>query len=66
MTQGVSLATWDELGILDRELAVYRALAPRVGGVAIATYGGESEHEYVRDETRYSVLPNRRRLPARA
>ena len=38
-TYGVSLATWAERGILDRETQVYRRLLPRVGGVTFVTYG---------------------------
>jgi glycosyltransferase involved in cell wall biosynthesis len=66
MTQGVSLATWNGVGILDRELALYRALAPRVGGVAIATYGGEAERGYVDADDGIEILPKRLPLPARA
>lgn len=38
-TYRVSLATWAERGILDRETQVYRRLLTRVGGVTFVTYG---------------------------
>ena len=38
-TYRVSLATWAERGILDRETQVYRRLLPGVGGVTFVTYG---------------------------
>lgn len=60
MTQGMSLRAWGDLGVLDRELAVYRALSPLVGGVAVASYGSGDE-----PPAGVTVLPNRRGLPAR-
>jgi glycosyltransferase involved in cell wall biosynthesis len=38
-TYGVSIGTWRERGILQRETEVYRRLLPRAGGVAFVTYG---------------------------
>lgn len=38
-TYRVSLATWAERGILERETQLYRSLLTRVGGVTFVTYG---------------------------
>ena len=38
-TYRVSLATWAERGILEREIEVYRPLVERMGGVTFLTYG---------------------------
>ena len=40
-TYRVSLATWAERGVLEREIQVYRRLLPRVGGVTFLTYGAD-------------------------
>jgi glycosyltransferase involved in cell wall biosynthesis len=66
-TRGVSLSTWDERGILDREVALYRALAARVGPVAFVTYGDRGDLDFSdRLGSDISVLPNARGLPRRA
>jgi glycosyltransferase involved in cell wall biosynthesis len=38
MTLGTSLRTWDEAGILEREAAVYRALAGAIGELVLVEY----------------------------
>lgn len=45
-TDGVSLATWDEGGMLPREVALYRRLVQLGARVEFVTYGGAVEHEY--------------------
>ena len=40
-TGGVSLKTWDEVGNLDREAAIYRKLSESLTRVDFVTYGGE-------------------------
>jgi glycosyltransferase involved in cell wall biosynthesis len=39
MSLGSSLDNWAQAGTLARETALYRALAPRLGGVHLVTYG---------------------------
>lgn len=39
-TSGVSLESWRSGGGLDREWALYEALAPRYGRIVVVTYGG--------------------------
>ena len=41
-TRGVSLRTWDEIGMFEREVALYCALQPHLGGIAFVTYGDDS------------------------
>jgi len=43
LTRAVSLARWDEIGILEREIALYRLLSSRLGGLSIVTGGGAGE-----------------------
>jgi glycosyltransferase involved in cell wall biosynthesis len=66
MSHGMSLARWQELGIRRRELALYEALAPRVGGVAVVSYGGPRDRRYGDRRAALRVLPNQYRLPPRA
>ena len=65
-TRGVSLGTWDERGILDRELAVYRELAARGRPVTFVTYGDAADLRYRERLGGIRVLANERGLPLRA
>ncbi|MBI4341823.1 MAG: glycosyltransferase family 4 protein [Candidatus Omnitrophica bacterium] len=40
LTGGVSLGTWKAIGSLNREIELYRRLAPRLRRVSLVTYGG--------------------------
>ncbi|MCW5874829.1 MAG: glycosyltransferase family 4 protein [Anaerolineales bacterium] len=42
-TQGVSLKTWSTVGMLDRELALYRQLQARGVGIEFVTYGDQQD-----------------------
>ena len=64
-TRGMSLTTWDERGILERETAVYRRLAPRVEGVTFLTYGAGDRHFPDRLDG-IDVVPKPAVLPDRA
>lgn len=46
LSRATPLGQWSEMGILDRELAVYRRLAARLGSVSIVTSGGVEELDY--------------------
>lgn len=48
-TYGSSLKTWDDAGILERELALYQAHAENSIEVHIITYGDKSDQEFARD-----------------
>ena len=55
----MSLGTWARGGMLERELALYRRLAPRLGGTGFLSYGKASEREYVAGLDGIEVLYNR-------
>jgi len=48
MTYGMSLARWEEAGILDREILLYRELAKNFEEIHLFSYGGKEENEYKR------------------
>lgn len=50
-TQGVSLKTWGAVGMLDRELALYRELQARGVGIEFVTYGDKEDLSFA------SVIP---------
>jgi glycosyltransferase involved in cell wall biosynthesis len=52
-TRGVSLARWRQSGILERELALYRALSRHLGSLAFISYGPDGEFA---DDTRLSGI----------
>jgi glycosyltransferase involved in cell wall biosynthesis len=64
-TRGTSLAIWDERGILERELALYRRLAERRGRIAFLTYGA-GDGAYAARLPEIEVVPKRPGLPDRA
>ncbi len=43
LTRSNSLATWQAAGMLERETALYRALAPHLAGVRLVSYGGRQD-----------------------
>ena len=61
-TRGVSLRTWEQAGMLAREVALYRRLAEKGAGVRFVTYGGCGEAARV---SGIEVLCNRWGLPGR-
>lgn len=42
-TPGMSLRAWEATGMLEREWALYRALAPYVGRIILASFGGAED-----------------------
>ena len=46
LTRGLSLATWEKIGILDREIAIYKKLAEEYNSLYIFSYGGKGEKKY--------------------
>ncbi|MBF0309568.1 MAG: glycosyltransferase family 4 protein [Magnetococcales bacterium] len=45
-TWGMSLRQWEEGGSLEREVALYRALQPHLGGITFVTYGDAGEEAF--------------------
>jgi len=64
-TGGVSLQTWDEAGLLEREVSLYRSMRPYLQGVAFVTYGGESENRLGASIPGIHVMYNKWRVPKR-
>jgi glycosyltransferase involved in cell wall biosynthesis len=64
-TRRVSLVTWDRLGILERELALYRRLAERGCQVSFVTWGGNEDVRYAEQIAPARVACNRLGLPRR-
>ena len=64
-TQGVSLRTWDEIGMLEREVALYRRLRPHLRGVTFVTYGDMRDGRYADRLDGIRVICNRLRVPGR-
>ncbi len=62
-TRGVSLQSWKDAGILERELALYRRLMGRGVRVSLVTYGDGSERKFAERIPGISILCNDRRLP---
>jgi len=64
-TRGVSLRTWAEVGMLEREIALYRALRPHLRSITIVTYGDERDLTYGEALGDIRVVCNRWKLPSR-
>ncbi len=62
-TRGVSLKTWGDIGMLDREVALYRLIRPHVHNTTFVTYGGASDLHYTQQLDGISIICNRWNLP---
>lgn len=45
-TSGVSLKTWEKLGSINREIAIYKELGKHLKSVNFVTYGGQNDKQY--------------------
>ena len=63
-SRGMSLEGWRQAGILERELALYRALRPHLEHLAFVTYGGAEDLRLSGQASGIEVLVNRWSLPA--
>ena len=62
-TRGVSLKTWGDIGMLDREVALYRSLRPHMQDITFVTYGDASDLHYAQRLDGIDVVCNRWNLP---
>ena len=62
-TKGVSLKTWADTGLLERELALYQRLAPHLAGVTLVTYGDGRDRAYADHLGELALICNDRDLP---
>jgi len=64
-TRGISLQTWDEVGMFEREVALYRRLQQRDIQVSFVTYGDSTDLQLAGRIPGIRILCNHWRLPAR-
>jgi glycosyltransferase involved in cell wall biosynthesis len=62
-THGISLKIWDTIGSLEREIAVYRALRPKLRDVKFVTYGDARDLSYKKRLDGIGVVCNKWGLP---
>lgn len=68
-TFSVSLKAWRDTGMLDRELALYRAIAPYYRGITLVTYGDAEDESILRSalpedlHAKFAVVCNDARIP---
>ena len=65
MTRGMSLEAWDGVGMLEREIALYRRLVDLGIEVSLVTYGGRRELDFSARLPGIRILCNRWHLPLR-
>src|SRR5262245_19131877 len=58
-SRGVSLQSWDEAGMLEREVALYRRLQERGVRVSFVTYGDARDRDYAGRLPGIQILCNR-------
>ena len=62
-TRGMSLKKWGDIGLIDREVALYRSLRPYMQNIKFVTYGGASDLSYTDRVNDIRVICNRWGLP---
>ncbi len=62
-SRGISLLTWQNSGLLYRELEIYKRMRPYLESISFITYGKDSEASFVRDIEGFRTLNNQWRLP---
>lgn len=58
LTHSLSLQTWYEQGIFDRELAIYRKLQDKDVQINLVTYGGRDEYDFISQIPDMRILCN--------
>jgi len=64
-TRGISLKTWNDVGMLDREVALYRALRQHLRAITFVTYGDVRDLRHVKQLNGIRIICNILRLPQR-
>jgi glycosyltransferase involved in cell wall biosynthesis len=62
LTRGVSLRLWDEIGMFEREVALYKRLQGQRVSVSLVTYGDKRDLAYSKELPGIRILCNRWRL----
>lgn len=63
LTQGVPLRTWYEIGIFEREVALYRRLLPHMKGITFVSYGDAGDLSFKERLGGIEVVCNHMGLP---
>lgn len=61
-TEGVSLGLWESGGLFQREVALYRALRPHIGGITFVTYGDGRDLDFSNRLEGIQIICNRWKL----
>ena len=62
-TRSLSLDIWERVGMLAREVALYRALQPHLGRITFVTYGDAKDLAFAEQLPGIHIVCNRWRLP---
>ncbi len=62
-TRGMSLRAWDDIGMFEREVALYRRLRQKGADISFVTYGDSRDLQYGERLPGARILCNRLRLP---
>jgi len=62
-TAGMSLKAWEDVGLLHREIAIYKRLLGHVSGVSFVTYGGPQDLELQEELCGIEILCNEADIP---
>ncbi len=63
LPRGQSLTTWEAAGVLNRELALYKAIAPDLYGVTIISFAGRKELKLQDSMEKIDIIANSKCLP---
>ncbi len=61
-TENMSLLSWEKGGVFDREVALYLALLPYLGGITFITYGKKTDLQFLDRLNGIEVVCNHRNL----
>ncbi|WP_419786673.1 glycosyltransferase family 4 protein [Pseudodesulfovibrio sp.] len=64
--RGTSLALFDHVGMLEREIALYNAIRPHIRKLTIVSAGGSWDMRYTKDLPDINIVTNKWLLPYRA
>jgi glycosyltransferase involved in cell wall biosynthesis len=63
LSRATPISRWERIGILERELAIYKSLVRKLKSISIVTSGGSEELNYLDKLSGIRLLYNRFRLP---
>jgi glycosyltransferase involved in cell wall biosynthesis len=64
-TQGMSLSSWENSHLFEREVAIYHALLPHLGGITFITYGDKKDLQFADKLNGIEVVCNHMGLSAK-